>query len=156
MSSQHISTPLSKEGGVGGQGDDICMHTFLQNIIKVLKKINKMVGVCKEGGRVEGTSNREEASSGDRKPASTGQGGGGEGKVGEREEGNERELELVYKVLNDCFKKQKKEKKACIHRTFHRQEEPLIYFSRTHSACCLSELSCLLWNLLFFSFLSLP
>lgn len=67
--------------------------------------------MCKGGGRVEGTSNREETSSGDRKPASTGQGGGGEGKVGEREEGNERELELVYKILKDCFKKQKRERK---------------------------------------------
>lgn len=50
-----------------------------------------------------GQAIEREASSGDRKLAATGQGGGGEGKVGEQEQGKERELELVYKILKDCF-----------------------------------------------------
>lgn len=92
-------------------------HIFLQNITnKSLKKTIRWLECVREVVGSRGQAIEKEVSSGDRKAASTGWGG-----RGGRGEGKERELEFKKIVL-----KTEKKKKTCIHRTFQRQEEPLI------------------------------
>lgn len=95
-----------------------CTHAHLQahifakyNKQKFIKKTIRWLECGREVVGSRGQAIEREASSGDRKLASTGQGGGGEGKVGEQEQGKERELEFVYKILKDCFKKKQKRKR---------------------------------------------